>query len=155
MFKLIIKLLIICLITQKTVICLQSESEDYSDDGEDVSTGSLETEDSTESSEDYEEAEREDREQTQSFLDKFRQIHSENKNATFRLNVKHINETFELINDFQQKLGYFFKSDGKTGLEFIEFLSEIDIRLSSDCMAALFRIYASIQNTEFWSIKCE
>ena len=154
MTKHLFKLLLICFIISFEIInCSEIEREDTTE-----STDSSEVSDhiSAEEGEDYEEYD-EDQEPTSdpSFFEKFKQIHSENQNVSISLNVKHINQTFEVINNIQQKFGQFFKTDGKTGAEVLEFLSEIDVQLSAQCSASLFKIFTAVKNSEFWALKCK
>lgn len=174
------KKLLICLIFIQIINCLNSEnSDDYSEDeSSDNSTSSYIENSSTEdydsvssssvstvsylsadlnnTTEDYDEYEDEIEDNIEpNFIEKFRRIHSQSKNITIVTNVKHINQSFEAIRKFQKNFDYLFKTDGKSSLEFLEFLSEIDIQLSAQCSSALFRIYSSIKKTELWAMKCE
>jgi len=94
-------------------------------------------------------------EEKPSILQKLRVIHNEGKDSVISKHVKHINQTIGLIKNATNTLKSLFPNDGRTGLEFVEFLSEIDLQLSSQCSKALYRIFSSVNNLDYWALKCK
>jgi len=90
-----------------------------------------------------------------SFIDKVKELHEEGRNSTVSKNVKHINETFDLLRSAQNTFGSLFGTDEKEKLKFFEFISEIDLGLSPPCMASFLRIISAVGDREIWGIKCK
>jgi len=161
MFKVLVKLLILCLFT--LFICNVAKSEqnktDYSDYGNESSDYSgTENSIKSNSTEDYDYnqlIEDNQCEEKPSFLQKLKLLHNEGKNLTLRKHVKHINQTFELIRNVQTVFKSLFSTDGRAGLELLEFLSEIDLQISSECSSALYRIMTAMRNFDLWALKCK
>jgi len=153
MSQILIKSLFICLLTlfiYNNVV--------KSDENESFNTNSNESSVNSNSSDDYdynEVIEDNDSEEKPSLLQKLRLIHSEGKNLTLRKHVKHINESFELIKNAKTVFKSLFSTDGRTELEFMEFLSEIDLQLSSQCSSALLRTFSAIRKSDLWALKCK
>ena len=99
--------------------------------------------------------EKEEANRTKSFVDKFRELHHKNRNKSVSYSVKHINETFEAIDNFRENFKYLFKTDDRLSNELLEFLFELDIQLSTTCSSALFNIYLAIKESEIWAMRCE
>jgi len=89
------------------------------------------------------------------FFERLKLIHNEGKNITISKHVKHINQTFDLIKNATNTLKSLFPTDGRAELELLEFLSEIDLQLSSQCSKALFTIRSSVKNLDLWALKCK
>ena len=60
-----------------------------------------------------------------------------------------------MINNLKKVFSKLFPTDASTGLEIIEFLTDIDLGLSHECSVALFTIITEIRKYELWAIKCE
>ena len=104
--------------------------------------------------EDYEFVE-EDTYHSKSFVEKLRELHNKNGNKTVTYSAKHINETFEAIDNFRENFKYLFKTDDRLAKELLGFVTELDIQLSSACSSALIRIYNAVKETEIWALRCE
>ncbi|XP_054166038.1 nose resistant to fluoxetine protein 6-like [Oppia nitens] len=91
--------------------------------------------------------------ESQSFIDKISKLHSEGRDVNLTKNVKHINETFAVLNNVKTLLSNLFVFNEREKYKAIEFLSEIDFKISSQCMTSLVKVFKSIRNTEFWAIK--
>jgi len=133
----------------------ESNYDDYTDE-----PSSYNTESSLKfnSSDDYdynELIEDTDCEEKPGFFEKMKLIHRDGTNATINKHVKHINQTFDLIKNALDGLKPLFPTDRMAGLEFLEFLTEIDLRLSSECSSALIRILSSLRKFDFWALKCK
>jgi hypothetical protein len=90
-----------------------------------------------------------------SFIDKVKQLHDEGKNLTISKHVKHINDTFNVLNNLQKVRKFLFPINDRTRLELVEFLSEIDVGLSPECLSATYRILTSSTNGDLWALKCK
>jgi hypothetical protein len=90
-----------------------------------------------------------------SFIEKVKQLHDEGKNLTISKHVKHINDTFNVLNNLQNVREFLFPINDRTRYEFLEFLSEIDVGLSPECLSATIRIVTSSRNGDLWALKCK
>lgn len=129
------------------VLCLRLEAKS---DTEQNTTESPVSETTTE--EDYDFAEDDN---SKGFVDKLRELHQKNGNNTVVYRSKDFNETFDTIEKFRQNFKYLFKTDDKLAIELLEFVSELDIKLTSGCSSALFRIYSAVRNSEIWGLRCK
>jgi len=160
MCKVFIKLFSIILLILFIYNNIEKSSGNKTENNYENETFSYQTESSfkSNSSDDYdynELIEDNDCEEKSSFLEKLKLIHSEGKSFTLRKHVKHINESFELIKNVQTVFNSLFSTDGRTELQLMEFLSEIDLQLSSECSSALFRILSAIRKFDLWAFKCK
>lgn len=90
-----------------------------------------------------------------SLIEKVKQLHDEGKNLTISKHVKHINDTFNVLNNLQKVRKFLFPINDRTRLELVEFLSEIDVGLSPECLSATYRILTSSTNGDLWALKCK
>lgn len=138
-----------------------SESEsDYESSGELIANKTLKSSNSSdyESSDDYESGDEEvanDDCPTENFIDKVKRIHEEGRKAPITKNVKHINETFQLLKNVRNVFANLFGITEREKHKVLEFLSEIDFKISGPCMTSLVRVFQAISNSELWAIKCE
>jgi hypothetical protein len=91
----------------------------------------------------------------QSLVSKLIQLHEEGKNVTIIKNFKHLNETFKLFKYLRKVSKFLFSFDEREKLKVIEFLSEIDIGLSNECLVAIYKIFSAFDREEFWALKCK
>jgi hypothetical protein len=90
-----------------------------------------------------------------SFIEKIKQLHDEGKNLTISKQVKHINDTFNILSNLHKVRKFLFPTNERTSLELVEFLSEIDVGLSSECLSATFKVLTSSRNGDLWALKCK
>ena len=138
------------------------EREDSVDDNNNtaIDTG-LETEEKSDNStDDYDYGEEEGREDCESqptFLDKWKEIYEQGKNVKINKHVRHINETADVLKQFKQNVEFLLKPSDKSQEKYkaLEFFSEIDLGLSSDCLTAFTRMLMAMGEGEIWALKCE
>jgi hypothetical protein len=156
-------LFLILIIFNNVVISNQNNknSEEF-DEYEDESTGNLTQSDSSlNSTDDYkglndeEELEEEEKESKQSFIEKLQQLHDEANNLTISKNVNHINDTFNTLINLRKVINFLFPTNKRTGMEFLEFISGIDIGLSDECLRSILSVLSSIRNGDLWALKCK
>jgi hypothetical protein len=90
-----------------------------------------------------------------SFVDKLKIFHEEGKSSVTGKNVKNINESFALLESAQKVFGSLFETDKRETSKLLEFLSEIDLDLSPECMSAFVRIIYALREKHLWAVKCK
>jgi hypothetical protein len=163
LIKLCLFLFLILIIFNNVVISNENDenSEEF-DEYEDESNGNLtESDSSLNSTDDYEglydeeELEEEEKESQQTFIQKLQQLHDEGKNLTISKNVNHINDTFNILTNLRKVINFLFPTNERMGIEALEFISGIDIRLSHDCLRTVLKVLSSIRNGDLWALKCK
>jgi hypothetical protein len=152
MCSILLKYFSICLLTLiifNNVICSRDNKKDYIDYEVKNNTKKVQ---SFNASDDYSYDDIEEDNSEKSFMDRLRLLHEEGKNVTLSKHVNHINDTIKIMKNVFKAL---FPSNKRTNLEIIEFLTEVDVDLSSECFNAILRIYSALQKYEFWAVKCK
>ena len=149
---LIIYLLSILLFT--VIIVKSSESvDDYETSDEEEDQNVLNSTSKTNSSDDYDYSDKLDDCPKETFLDRARKLHEEGRHLPLTKHVKHINETFALLQNVKNVFRTLFGISDREKHKIIEFLSEIDFRASTECMNSMVKVFQAIQNTELWALK--
>ena len=107
---------------------------------------------------DYEETDGECEDNKSTFLDKWKEIYEQGKNVSVNKHVKHINETADIWKKFKHNILLLFMPTSNNNQEkykALEFLSEIDLGLSSECLTAFTRMLLAVNEGEIWAFKCK
>ena len=84
-------------------------------------------------------------------------LYEQGKNVTIRKNVEHINQTFETLKTFGENIKYLFNEpkESREKQKAMEFFSEIDLGLTSECYSGLLKLLKAINENEIWALKCK
>ena len=164
------QILLITILTTSVVQLVLSQSEDGLEREDSIDSDydlnnrtDIESEEKINNSTDYDYEEAEGRDggcdgdNQPTFLDKWKEIYEQGRNVPINKYVKHINETSEVLKTFKQNLEFLLKPSDNSQERYkaLEFFSEIDLGLSSECLTAFTRTVMSIVNGELWALKCE
>lgn len=154
-FSKLLSVYLISILLFSVLIVRSSESaDDYeTSDESDSKVSNLSSK--SNSSDDYDYSDREDDCPKETFLDRARRLHEEGRHLPLTKNVRHINDTFALLENVKNVFKTLFGISAHEKHKIIEFLSEIDFRVSPECMSSMVTVFQAIQNAELWALKSE
>ena len=90
------------------------------------------------------------------FFDKWQILFEQGKNATINKHVEHINQTFDALETFKHNVQYLFQYSisKREQQKALEFISNIDLVITSVCLSALTSLIKAIGDNEIWALKC-
>jgi len=139
------------------IVLSNEETEEDTDYGINSFGNNSESEDSFNATDeyDYNDEEEHDSSEELKLVEKVKLLHQEGRNISITKHVQNINQTFDIFNNIAKTIRTLLPIDQRNGYEFLEFLTEIDLGLSHQCMGGILKILSSLRNRDLWALRCK